>query len=261
VKAITLCAMTTLVVLGLSAPVRSQVSDDGGGTQAAVQPASTARLWAGAREPGRPGSFELTASLLWVAPSSLGTNNASLTSNDTAGTAYRLFSATGDFQSTGGFEARGSYHVTRMFAVEGGVTYSRPDISFTIASDADGAAGFTASGETISQFFVDASLVAYPSRHGFAGGRARPFIEVGAGYLRELHGQSSAASGYFSLESGQVYHAGAGMKYFFRPRPAGIVKAYGLRFDVRYYVRNGGFTFGGSHPKTCVAGGGLVVAF
>jgi len=249
------------MVLGLPGAARAQWPSDGADPQAAAQPTTKAKPAADARQPGRPGSFELTASVLWFGSSSLGTSTASQTSNNAAGTPYTLFTATAQLDSAAGFEARAGYHVTRMFAVEGGVTYSRPGISFTIANDAEGAAGFTATGETTSQFFLDANLVVYPSKQGFAGGRARPFLEVGAGFLRELHGQSSAASGYLSAESGQVYHVGGGVKYFFSMRPSGIVRAYGLRLDARYYFRNGGLTFDGSQVKTFVAGGGLVVAF
>ena len=62
---------------------------------------------------------------------------------------------------------------------------------------------------------MDASFVVYPSRRGLAGGRLRPFVEFGAGYLRELHGQSGATSGYYAKETGQVYHWAAGARYFF----------------------------------------------
>ena len=107
-----------------------------------------------------------------------------------------------------------------MFAIEGGVTYSRPGVSVTIANDAEGAAGFTMTGETVSQFFVDASFVVYPSPRGAAGGRLRPFVEFGAGYLRELHGQTGAMSGYYAKDTGQVYHVGGGARYFFHSRAA-----------------------------------------
>lgn len=257
-----LAAVAIVVVLGLCDGASAQAPADVAESRAAAQaPAPAPRKTPAARQAGRARSFELTASVFALAPSSLGTSNANLTSNDSKGTAYRWFSASGNFGSAPGLEARASYNVTRAIAVEGGLTYSRPAIVFTVGNDTEGAAGFTAPGETVSQFFLDASLVAYLSRDGFAGGRARPFVEAGAGYLRELHGQTSAASGYFSLESGRVYHAGAGVKYFFRARPTGFVKAYGLRLVARYYFRDGGFSFDGSHVKTFAAGGGLVLAF
>jgi hypothetical protein len=213
------------------------------------------------RDPLRAGAFEVSASALWLASSSLGSSDANLVSNNTSGSDYRLFSASGNFQDAAGVEARAGYHVTRMFAVEGGVTYSRPAISVTVSNDVEGAAGFTATGETASQFFVDAALVVYPMRRGIANGRVQPFVDLGAGYLRELHGQTGATSGYAALQTGQVYHVGGGARYYFRTRRSGVVRAYGLRFDGRYYVRNGGFSFDGSHARTFTAGAGIVVGF
>jgi hypothetical protein len=198
--------------------------------------------------------------VIWLAPASLGSSAANLTSSG-GGTPYTLFSSSADMQTTAGLEARASYNVTKTIAVEGGITYSRPGVSFTIANDTEGAAGFTSTGEAISQFFVDASVVGYVPRFAFARGRARPFVEGGAGYLRQLHGQSTATSGYYATDSGQVYHAGGGVKYFFRTRPTGTVRGLGLRFDARVYFWKGAYSFDGRSPKTFAAGAGFVVAF
>jgi hypothetical protein len=229
--------------------------------QAPARPSPNAKRRAPSHEAGRPHSLELTASVLWFAPSSLGTSDANLTTNNLAGTDYRWFTASGDFENAVGVEARASYRLTRRLAIEGGVTFSRPAISFTIANDVEGAEGFTQSGETISQLFLDASLVAFLSQRGFAGGRLKPFVEGGAGYLRELHGQSGALSSYYSSDSGQVFHVGGGARYSLRRPKSGAVTGYGLRFDARYYIRHGGFSFGGDPPGTFVAGGGLVISF
>jgi hypothetical protein len=260
VKANILCA-AAVVALALPGSARAQAPDTGVGAESAGSAGS--QSWRAPRPalPGRAGSFEVTASVLWLAASSLGTSAANLTSNNLAGSPYQYFTASGEAEGAAGFEARASYNLTRMFAIDGGVTYSRPGLSFTIANDAEGAPGFTSPGETTSQFFVEASLVAYFSRYGFAGGRARPFVEIGAGHLRELHGQTTAASSYASLQTGHVYHAGGGVQYFFRSRSGGIVKGYGVRFGARLYVRNGGFTFDGRMPRTFAASGGLVAAF
>jgi hypothetical protein len=215
---------------------------------------------AASRDPARAGAFELSTSVLWLAPSSLGSTDANLTANNTRGSSYRLFSASADFASAVGFEGRAGYHLSRMFAIEGGVTYSRPGVYVTIANDAEGAAGLTMNGETESQFFLDASFVVYPARSA-AGRRLRPFLEFGAGYLRELHGQADATSGYYVKQSGQVYHLGGGVRYVLRTPRTGFVKAYSLRVDTRYYLRNGGFSFDGSNAKTFTVGGGLVLGF
>lgn len=210
--------------------------------------------------PGRARSFEVTVAALWLTPSALGSSAATLTSNP-GGAPYTLFEASGELRTTSGLEARVGYHVTRTIAVEGGVTYSRPAVGFTIASDAEGAAGFTATGELLSQLVVDARLLGYLPALAFADGRARPFLEAGAGYLLQLHGQSSVISPYYATDRGQVYHAGGGLVYFFRTRREGTLKALGLRVDGRLYLTRGGFTFGAVTPRQGALGAGLLLAF
>ena len=42
---------------------------------------------------------------------------------------------------------------------------------------------------------------------------------------------------------------------------SGAVRAYGLRFDARYYIKNGGFSFDNGTTGTFAAGAGFVIAF
>ena len=99
----------------------------------------------------------------------------------------------------------------------------------------------------MSQFFVDASLVVYPSQRGLAGGRLRPFVEVrrripartpraGGAPVRVLRDADRARSTTWAAARGTCCT---------RPK-SGAVTAYGLRFDARYYIRNGGFCFDGA---------------
>ena len=213
------------------------------------------------REPGRPHSLDLSTSLFWFPPSSLGSQNANLTSNNTAGSPYRLFEASGELGNAVGLEVRVGYRLSRRLAIEGGATLSRPNVSFTIANDAEGAAGFTSSGERMSQLFVDAALVAYLSSGGLAGGRLRPFVEAGGGFLQQYHTEGGAVSAYYATDSGQVYHVGGGARYALRKNAAGAVTGLGLRFDARYYIRHGGFSFGSATTGGFAAGVGLVIAF
>jgi hypothetical protein len=233
-------------------------------TQTAQSPAKSAPVSkkpAPSREPGRPHSFELTASVLWFAPSSLGARDANMTSNTPSGSPYRLFTASGEFENAAGVEVRTGYRLTKRLAIEGGATFSRPGITYTIANDVENTGTFTAPGETMSQLFVDASLVAYLSSRGLAGGRLRPFVEAGGGFLRQFHQEGSFLSGYYATDSGQVYHVGGGARYSLRRTKSGALTGYGLLFDARYYIRNGGFSFDGGATGTFVAGGGLVIAF
>jgi hypothetical protein len=264
VKPVTACALAVLGLAWCGTQAAAQTAAptaEQSGAQAPARPASSAKRPAPSRDPGRPHSLELTASVLWFAPSSLGARNANLTSNNTAGTPYRWFAASGDFESAAGVEARLSWPLTHRLAIEGGFTFSRPGVSFTIANDVESPDSFTASGESMSQWFVDASLVAFLSQRGFAGGRLKPFVEAGGGFLRQLHGQDGVFSSYYSSDSGQVFHVGGGARYSLRRTKSGAVTGYGLRFDARYYIRNGGFSFDGGNTGTFVAGGGFVVSF
>ena len=138
------------------------------------------------------------------------------------------------------FDARVAYNLTRRFTVEGGVNYSAPSVHVSIGSDAEGAAAATTPSEQLSQYFLDASLLVFMPKLSFARGRGRMFVEGGAGYLRQLH------EGNFNVEAGQVYNAGGGVKHYFRPRPRGFVKGFGVRVDLRAYYKSGGYSFDGS---------------
>ena len=260
-------ASCTLVVValglsgGLAAAQPTPASAQATAAQPPAKPAPASKKPAAQREPGRPHSFELTASVLWFAPSSLGARDANMTSNSSSGSPYRLLTASGEFENAAGVEVRTGYRLTKRLAMEGGATFSRPGITYTITNDVESTSTFTAPGETMSQLFVDASLVVYLSSRGLAGGRLQPFAEAGGGYLRQFHQQGTALSGYYATDSGQVYHVGGGARYSLRRTKSGAVAGYGLRFDARYYIRNGGFSFDGGTTGTFVAGGGLVIAF
>jgi len=258
----TIVAATLVLSGGRAAAQPTPVaSAQSSAAQAPATGAPASKKPAPSRDPGRPHAFELTASVLWFAPSSLGARDANLTSNNPAGSPYRLFTASGEFENAAAVEVRAGYRLTKRLAIEGGATFSRPGITYTITNDVENPTTFTAPGEPMSQLFVDASLVVYLSSRGLAGGRLQPFAGAGAGLLRQYHQQGSALSGYYATDSGQVYHVGGGARYALRRTKSGPVTGYGLRFDARYYIRNGGFSFDGGTTGTFVAGGGLVIAF
>jgi hypothetical protein len=264
VKPLVACTVVVaaLVLSGAQAAAQpTPASAQAPGAQAPATSAPASKKPAPSRAPGRPHAFELTASVFWFAPSSLGVRDANLTSNNPSGSPYRLFAASGEFENAAGVEVRAGYRLTKRLAIEGGATFSRPGITYTITNDVENPSTFTAPGETMSQLFVDASLVVYLSSRALAGGRLQPFAAAGGGFLRQFHQQGSALSGYFATDSGQVYHVGGGARYSLRRTKSGPVTGYGLRFDARYYIRNGGFSFDDGTTGTFVAGGGLVIAF
>ena len=208
------------------------------------------------RQPGRPGSFEVSASALYLGSASLGSTTATLTPNQT-GTAdrYTYFQTNSQMQRSGGFEARLAYNLTRMFAVEGGMTYSRPGIGLTVSSDAEGAAGLSVTGETLSQYFFDVAGVVALRSSKPGQGRWTPFVEGGIGYLRQLHELKTL------VETGQVFHGGGGVKYRLRSSPTSFVTGVGLRIDARFYYLNKGFSFDDKGRAFPAFGGGLEISF
>ena len=253
--------------MGLS--VGPWAGDGAAGDAALQRPAKPAPQKAPARkprQPGRPGSFEVSASALYLGSSSLGSSTATLTPNQTGTTdRYTYFETSSQMQRAAGFEARLAYILTRMFAVEGGMTYSRPGIGLTVSGDAEGAPGLSVTGEKLTQYFFDvAGVVAFRSARPAKGkpgkgqpGERRwtPFVEGGIGYLRQLHELKTL------VETGQVFHGGGGVKYRLTSSPAGFVTGMSLRIDARFYYLNSGFSFDGKARVFPAFGAGLEVAF
>jgi hypothetical protein len=244
--------------IGLS--IGERVGDGAAGQAAGQRPAGPAPKKAPARkarQPGRPGSFEVSASALYLGSSSLGSSTATLTPNQTGtGDRYTYFQTSSQMQGSAGFEARLAYNLTRMFAVEGGMTYSRPGVGLTVSSDAEGAAGLSVTGEQLTQYFFDvAGVVAFRSSKPGKKGRWTPFAEGGIGYLRQLHELKTL------VETGQVFHGGGGVKYRLSSSPTSFVTGISLRIDARFYYLNKGFSFDDKSRVFPAFGGGLEIAF
>lgn len=268
-RASTAAAASVLAVLAFGpSPLRGQTSGVRPAPVAATTPANPtdaapqrkpATLPAGRKlppppPPVRPGSFEVSGGVHWLAPASLGESAATFTPN-ASGSRYTYFRASARMGGAPALDARVTYNVARRLAVEGGALIGRPTVNITVADDAEGAAGFTAPGERIWQYVFEANVLLFPPQATFGKGRGRGFVLGGAGYLRQLH------AGRFSVDTGTVYSAGGGVKYYFSPGRRGFVKAYGVRADVRAYYRRGGFSFGGGNGWTTAVGAAGIVGF
>lgn len=209
------------------------------------------------RRPGRPGSFEFSAAAQWLGPAGAGSADARLTENQAggAGRGFTWFSARGEYASSAGGRATIGYNVTRTFAVEAGVAYSPSSIRFVVSDDSELGSGFTSPGQRLSEYFFDGAVLVHLAPLAFAKGRARPFILGGGGYLRQLH------SGKAVVETGQVFYAGGGVKYWLAPRARGLVRAFGVRIDGRLCVRSGGWNLGKETTLSPAASAGLLAAF
>jgi hypothetical protein len=213
-------------------------------------PAPAAAQGAGADQRHR---LEAAVGGLWIGGGTIGGADADLRANRMPPGDFRLFATETDAAASAGFDARVGYWLTRTIAVEGGVVFARPALRTRITSDAEGAAPLDVE-EQLDQYFFDASVVVLLDALRF-GGRTVPFVSGGAGYLRQLH------EGRTFIESGQVYHAGAGLRHWLRTSPAGFLRGLGVRIDGRLYVLANGAGFDESPRPHGAVSGALFLTF
>ena len=204
----------------------------------------------------RPRSFEVSASGIVLGGVDFGDRNATLTANDPGNPDFILFATSSRLEPGAGLEARMTFNITRTFGIEGAVTWTRQTAETEITSDAEGIPNITLT-EDLSTYFVEGAAVVHLRGLQFARGRGIPFVFGGGGYLRQLDGDS------ILVDTGTVFHAGGGLKYFLSSRSRGFVRDVGLRADGRVYVRSGGLELVEEKTRrpTWGVAGGLVVRF
>ncbi len=206
------------------------------------------------REPGRTRSFEIAVGGEFLTPQGLGTATATMTSNNQSGTPYTYFSLNGTRALAPAFRGRLGYNITSMLTVEGGIVIARSDVQGNVTGDVEGGTAGVLT-DRLTQYFVDVSALAHLRRMTFSSGAGVPFLEVGGGYLRQLHTDALA------MNTGQIYHFGGGVTYMFSRRSGSRLTGLGLRADARLYVPRKGYSFGSTQPLFAAVGGSLVVAF
>jgi len=204
----------------------------------------------------RPRSLELSASGLMLGGVDFGNRNATLTANDPGNPDFILFATSSKIKPGAGLDARLTFNVTRTFGLEGVVTWTRQTAETEVTSDAEEVPNTTVT-EDLSTYFVEGAAVLHLRGLTFAHGRGMPFIFGGGGYLRQLDGDS------ILVDTGSVFHAGGGVKYFFSSRTSGFIRGIGVRADGRYYLRSGGLELEREKTRRPTWGiaGGLVVRF
>ena len=185
----------------------------------------------------RPGHVYVAGGLLVTGGYDVGTQTATLRGN-AIGTLtpppYTLFTADGSIGSAAGADLRAGVAITRALAVEVSGQFSWPHLGVAIANDPEAGAQ-TLDGEPLTQYVVDVSATWQLSRLRL-GRQGRPFVEGGAGYLRQLHEERVL------VETGSTYHAGGGLRYWLRGGD-GRRHDLGVRADLRYVWRTGGLAF------------------
>jgi hypothetical protein len=176
------------------------------------------------------------AGVTWSGPYHVGDATAQLRGNAWGASTppFTLFEADSRMSMAFAPECHVGFAITRSFAIDGGIAFSRPRIGVAITADAE-APSQQLDGERLDQYQLDARLTwQWPGRSMLR--RLAPFAAVGGGYLRQLHEDRALA------EPGWIYFAGGGARYFLRGG-SGSSRDLGVRADARVNVRTGGIDF------------------
>jgi hypothetical protein len=153
------------------------------------------------RDP-RAGSWEIAAAVLWTGGYNAGSAAALETRNPSTGsTPLTLFTTDSRLRGAPGIESRLGVYLGRRVTMEGVFEFSRPVLRSHLGGDFESAAP-TDADATITSYVVGGSAL-----YHFGSGRLHPFVEGGAGYLRQLLEDNDG------LITGAEFHAGAGLKY------------------------------------------------
>lgn len=208
---------------------------------------------------GMPGGrFEISGGAGVIGGTDLSTATATLSGSGVpAGTPVTLFDTETKIEGGPRYEARVAWRLTRALQVEGGVAINQTKLTTRITNDFEQAPNTEAS-ETFTEYAIEAGLLFHLTKLTFAGGRARPFVAGGAGYLRQVH------EGRTLIETGQSVYAGGGLTFTLRQAPRkAFIEGLGLRADVRANIRSGGFEHSDDSGATFAPSvtGGLFIRF
>ena len=183
----------------------------------------------------RPHRVTINAGMTWLDGYDIGVSIAELRGNGAGTTppSFALLTADSHFTSTVAPEIRVGFSLSRRWSIEGGGQWGQPHIGIGISGDAEAAAQ-ELPGEQVQQYVFDAGIN-WQLPIGM-GRRLAPFLGGGAGYLRQLHEDRTFA------ETGQVYYAGAGVRYWLRGGHA-AARPIGIRGEFRVNLRRQGIDF------------------
>lgn len=187
----------------------------------------------------RRGHVAITGGASWTGRYEVGTTTADLRGNvpGAGGTNVVLFRADSVVAAAPGVVAGVTWALTSNLAVDAGLSYARPRLVTTIAGDAELPGDTVIDDTRLAQYTIEVGAT-WQLPMALSGGRLRPFLAGGAGYLRQLYDERTI------VETGRLFYAGGGVRYFLRGGD-GVRRGVGLRGDIRASWRRDGVEFDG----------------
>ena len=186
----------------------------------------------------RPPRAEVGVGIGWVGQSDIGTRDATFTGNLPGAEPDPFVFFRVNERTRSGLVGSGwvGVNATDSIGVEVGFAYSRPSLKTNITDDVEGAADTSIVTSTFNQTQVEGNILYHFNKARYDDDRTVPFVFAGAGVLK----QRNTSDGID--ETGQVYQAGLGFKWFSRIRQL-RARGIGIRLDARYVLRDGGVDF------------------
>ena len=185
----------------------------------------------------RPPTVEVSAGIGYVGQADSGTRDATMTANGLGSIdPITFFRANGKTRSGPVGVGSVGINLTRSIGVEGGFQYSRPSLSVDLDEDVEDTPSVTIDGAAFEQYVTEGNLVYHFNGARIDETRTVPFVLAGAGVIRQ-----NADDG--TSETGTIYQAGLGFKWLSKIASSGRAHGAGMRLDVRYVFRDGGFDF------------------
>lgn len=186
----------------------------------------------------KPSRVEIGGGLGWVGQSDAGTRDATFTGNQPGDDPdpFVFFRVNG--RTSSGLVGSGwvGFNVTDSVGIEAGFAYSQPSLRTDITADVEGAPPTSIVTTTFKQTQVEGNVLYHFNRSRFDNDKTVPFLFAGAGVLTQQDSEDGID------ETGQIYQAGIGFKWFSRVEQL-RAKGVGLRVDFRYVLRDGGVDY------------------
>ena len=197
-----------------------------------------------------PARVELGGGLALAGVIDLGAVDATMTRNQ-PGTPerFKFFRADSRIDADPAPAAWVGVNVTRAVGVEVGFQRSHPSIRTKISGDAEGVPAVTLTTKSILQRTIEGNVILHGNAWRFDGQRTVPFLLAGGGYLRQSDDEHGLA------ETARIYQVGLGFKWVSGITSSGRARGPGMRLDLRYVVRDGGFDLRGDTRQSYVTAG------
>jgi hypothetical protein len=194
----------------------------------------------------RPPTVEVGGGIGYVGQADSGTRDATMTANALGSTdPVTFFTASGKTRSGPVGVGSVGFNITRDIGVEGGFQYSRPSLSVELDQDVEDTPSIIIDGPAFEQYVTEGNLIYHFNGARIDQTRSVPFVFAGAGVLRQ-----NADDG--TSETGTIYQAGLGFKWFSQISRTGRAHGAGMRLDLRYVFRDGGFDFEENQQRSLV---------